>query len=868
MLILKKHIILILLLFVSTFTYSQNNCDWSTLDDAKNKYETGNFEETISLIDNCINTGFDEKQQVEGYRLLAKTYFALDNDSSAIKAAKELIKINPTFQADLLSDPPKFISIIEKIKEKNVAVMVTSVSKKSENVLEAPATVIVITEKDIIERGYLNIEEIFHDLPGFDVIRGRGAVYSLLYQRGYRSVTNDRTILLIDGIEENDLASDNMAISRQYPLSHIKRIEYIYGPASTMYGANAFVGVINIVTKSNDGYFSGKNKLAANTTISYGSMNSKTIDATIAGRNNNVSFSVTGRYFESDGMDISSYDEWNFNLSDIDYASALNISGENADGGYLAQDYINENGLDELDTQGLYTITRNNENIATNINITQAGINQARLNDSLFLYQHENRKLSVVKNDINWFFKARMQAGNFSVGLQSWKIDEGLSPWYTDSYYLFRENRSRWVAWNSLIYANYENSITDKLSFTNLLSYRIHEIEGGSDFELYSGYYNNGKSFTDLVNNNEPAITTLYLYRTSNQLRNETRISYTPNKKFDIILGAELRSSMIQGNYIKSYNEINPDESGNMTSQAYPGTSHFRTFDLGVFSQLSYKIFPTLTFTLGGRGDYNQIRTTGGYGVVFNPRVALIYMPRKFIFKVIYSEAFKDASAFQRYATSPSRLMNNPDLQPEKVQNIETSAYWKITDDLNINVAAYNSYYANAVKVVTVTMDDGTQTGQFQGVGGQVIKGLQSGINYKFGNFKFHANYTYTLPIDEENELTISDIATHKANLSANAKFYKYFNLNVRANYVGLRESGINTSGSKNPITEFDPFVVLNSSLSASNFIKKLSVSLSVNNLLDTEYFVPGVRDADGVRYASRLPQYRRTFYLSLNYKF
>jgi len=826
--VIKYHIILILFLFVNTFVYSQNNCDWSTLDDANEKYKIGNFEETISIINNCINTGFDEKQQVEGYRLLAKTYLALDNDSSANIAANELIKINPKFQADYLSDPPKFIAIIAKLRVNDNAIMITSVSKKAENVLEAPATVIVITEEDIKERGYTNIEEIFYDLPGFDVIRGRGPVYSLMYQRGYRSISNDRTILLIDGIEENDLASDNMVISRQYPLSHIKRIEYVYGPASTMYGANAFAGVINIVTKLNDEYFKGKNKLAANATISYGSMNTKIIDATVVGRAKKFSFSVTGRYFDSKGLDISSYDEWNLNLSGIDYASAIDITGENADGGYLAQDYIDENELDALNAQGLYTITRNDANIATDINLTQAGINQARLNDSLFLYQQGGRQPSVDKNDKSWFLKARLQSGNFSIGIQSWKVDDGLSPWYTDNYFLFRENRSRWITWNSLLYANYENSLSDKIYFTNLLSYRIHEIDGDTNFELYYGYLNNRRTFVDLINENVPSITTIYYYRTSNQLRDELKFTYTPNKKIDILLGTELRSSMIQGNYIKSYNEINPDEAGDMTAQSFPGTTHFRTFDLGVFSQLSYKIFPVLTFTLGGRGDYNQIRTTGGYGFVFNPRAALIYSSKKIIFKAIYSEAFKDASYLQRYATSESRQL---------------------------------------VKAVTVTMDNGTQTEQFQAVGGQLIRGVQSDVNYKFGNFKFHANYTYTLPFDEENDLPISDIATHKANLSANFKFYKYFNINLRANYVGERKSGENTSGSRNPITEFEPFVVLNSSLSASNFIKDLSINLSVNNLLDTEYFVPGVRDADGVRYASRFPQFGRTFNLSLTYK-
>lgn len=862
----SKYTVLLFFILTGNFLSAQSNCDWSTIDDASESYNTGNFKQVIKLLEKCVTHGFTDKQKIQAYRLMAKTHLAQDNDSLANASIAELLKIDPQFQPDYLSDSPKFIGILNAIKDKNSAFLVTSVSKKAENINEAPATVVVITAKDIKERGYADIEEIFYDLPGFDVIRGRGPAYSLMYQRGYRSISNDRTILLIDGVEENDLASDNMPISRQYPLSNIKRIEYVYGPASTMYGANAFIGVINIVTKSNEEYFVGQNRLAVRANVNYGSMNTKTLDATVAGRSKKLSFSVTGRYFASRGLDISSYDEWDFNLSETDYASVLDISGENGTGGYLAQDYIVNTGLDSLDAHGLYTITRNGSNIATDINLTTAGINQAHLNDSSILYSATGPHPSVEKNDENWYIKARMQVGKFSVGIQSWKTNEGLAPWYTNKLFLFREGRSRWIAWNSMLYANYESAISDKLHFTNLLSYRIHEINGGTNFELYKGFMNNKLSFLELTTDSLPSINTIYYYRTSNQLRNETRFTYTPNKKFDILLGLEIRSSMIQGNYIKS-GEENPDETGNMTSQSYPGTSHFRTFDVGMFSQLSYKIIPDLTFTLGGRGDYNQIRTTGGYGFVFNPRVVLIYTPANFIFKAIYSEAFKDASYLQRYSTSVSRLLNNPNLQPERVKNIEFSGYWKINDNLNFNAAAFRAFYSNAIKSVTVTLDDGSQTEQFQAVGNQEISGVQAELNYTLGNYKFYANYTYTLPTDKETGLTISDIAAHKANFIANASFYKYFNLNLRANYVGIRKSGKNTSGSKNPITEFDPVFVLNSALMASNFVKNLSVRLSVNNLLNTEYFVPGVRDADGTTYASRFPQLKRTFYISVTYE-
>src|SRR4029079_8137540 len=135
------------------------------------------------------------------------------------------------------------------VKGRSSTPTVTSVSKAKEPLAQAPATVEVITGAEIERRGYPDLEAVLRDLPGFDFSRRAGASYSNVYQRGYRSIETNRTMLLIDGVEDNDLASSTAWISRQFPLSNIDRIEVVYRPASTMYGANAFAGVINVVTK-------------------------------------------------------------------------------------------------------------------------------------------------------------------------------------------------------------------------------------------------------------------------------------------------------------------------------------------------------------------------------------------------------------------------------------------------------------------------------------------------------------------------------------------------------------------------------------------------------------------------------------------
>ncbi len=61
---MNKYILLIITSLIGHTLFSQNNCDWSSLNDADKSYQSGNFNETIKLINQCINEGFNEQQKV------------------------------------------------------------------------------------------------------------------------------------------------------------------------------------------------------------------------------------------------------------------------------------------------------------------------------------------------------------------------------------------------------------------------------------------------------------------------------------------------------------------------------------------------------------------------------------------------------------------------------------------------------------------------------------------------------------------------------------------------------------------------------------------------------------------------------------
>ena len=213
-------------IFILSVSARSQECSDVTLNEARKSYEIGKFSEVIRMLHPCIERGFNEKQKVEAYHLLAMTYIAIDSTDQAAVETGYLIQINPSYEANLF-DPPAFIRMVNNLKLTGGVQVVTSVSKKAENIYEAPATIVVVTREDIKKRGYNDLVELLKDVPGFDLTMFYGPEYANIYQRGFRQNNTEKTLLLFDGIEENDLWTNWAYLDRQYPLSNIERVEII-----------------------------------------------------------------------------------------------------------------------------------------------------------------------------------------------------------------------------------------------------------------------------------------------------------------------------------------------------------------------------------------------------------------------------------------------------------------------------------------------------------------------------------------------------------------------------------------------------------------------------------------------------------------
>ena len=130
--------------------------------------------------------------------------------------------------------------------------VVVTVTRSEVKLKEAPAAVYVITDKDIRERGYRTLADALHDIPGFDFQHNYGTFPDVVHQRGLVG-NNQRSLLYIDGVPDNNISENAMlAGSLRFPLHNVKRIEVLAGPASALYGANAFNGIINVILNDTD----------------------------------------------------------------------------------------------------------------------------------------------------------------------------------------------------------------------------------------------------------------------------------------------------------------------------------------------------------------------------------------------------------------------------------------------------------------------------------------------------------------------------------------------------------------------------------------------------------------------------------------
>ncbi len=142
----------------------------------------------------------------------------------------------------------------------NLDKIVVTASRTKRLMSETPASVSVLSKSAIAASSAKSIEDLLITQTGIQAKRsvniGEGIPADIIIRGIPGALLSPRTLILVDGIPTNATGTPFLVVN-ELPMEAIERIEIVRGPYSSLYGANAFGGVINIITKEGAGALQG-----------------------------------------------------------------------------------------------------------------------------------------------------------------------------------------------------------------------------------------------------------------------------------------------------------------------------------------------------------------------------------------------------------------------------------------------------------------------------------------------------------------------------------------------------------------------------------------------------------------------------------
>jgi vitamin B12 transporter len=238
--------------------------------------------------------------------------------------------------------------------------VVVTATRQATRANELLADVTSISREEIEKSGSNSIEQLLSHQPGIQYFSNGGpGTNSGLFIRGTNA---NQSIVLIDGQRVSSATSGTTTLSR-IPLSQIDHIEILRGPASSLYGADAIGGVVQIFTKRGEG------PAKFNASAGYGTYNTSDISAGVSGGTDVVSYSLQAGYYDTQSFNAIRNQKNSSYNPDRDGYSNTSVSGNfsvrPAQGHEIGIKLFASNGSSNYDSTPKASDFLNRQNIAS-----------------------------------------------------------------------------------------------------------------------------------------------------------------------------------------------------------------------------------------------------------------------------------------------------------------------------------------------------------------------------------------------------------------------------------------------------------------------------------------------------------------------
>ncbi len=187
--------------------------------------------------------------------------------------------------------------------EELLEVKIGVASRQEELLKDAPSSVTVFTHEELRNMGIKNIEELLNYVPSIQTTFDIHSGIATITNRGLLNTEGYGVLFLLNGQRMNThYIASGLATNGLMNIENVERIEIIRGPGSALYGSNAFLGVINIITNRS------RNKITAEV----GSNNSYRTSASINEKVNDWKLSGFASVHGDQGQHYSNVFDRNF----------------------------------------------------------------------------------------------------------------------------------------------------------------------------------------------------------------------------------------------------------------------------------------------------------------------------------------------------------------------------------------------------------------------------------------------------------------------------------------------------------------------------------------------------------------------------
>ncbi len=609
-------------------------------------------------------------------------------------------------------------------------ISVSIASGTAKTLSQSAAVTSVITAEQIATMGATDLHEILETVPGLHVTIQPVTNDYTYTMRGIRNDTNSEVLLMMNGTRFSTPQQGTHMAGMIIPVEAIQRVEVIRGPGSALYGADAFAGVINIVTKKAadlDGVTLGARGGNADTKSAWGQYGGQWQDWDVAA---SLQYSHNGiapdRVINADAQ------------SQID--AALGTHASLTPGPMQTQ---NERWNGHLNLQrkhwdlGFWAFNEVDGGLRSG---TTGALDQlGRFNGSQYLAD-----IRYSTEDIfdDWELQAHASFLHTDLTMNIYNFPPGaILPIGTDG--------------------NVTTNITPSTPFVS--------------FPVGMRYI---PGFKNTVPNFE--FTSLYKGLDNHLIRAIAAFRYEEFNKTEI---RNFGPGILNSNQLNpGLNQLDPqmiDVTG--TSFAFLNDHHRDIWSFAI--QDEWQLAPAWHLTTGLRYDHYS-----DFGSTLNPRAALIWdIAPELTGKILYGQAYRAPSFLEQYQQNNPTFTGNPALKPETISTTELAFDYHPTKNLRtaLNIYHYeiNDLIGGEIITQNTTLTEINTPGQ-DGYGSEFE------LDWKFHpDWNLRGNYAWQFARNEETHLRVANVPEHHVYSALAWNFMPKWQIQTQINWIGHRLS-------------------------------------------------------------------------------